>query len=299
MLNGIINVYKEKEFTSHDVVAKLRGILKQKKIGHTGTLDPNAVGVLPVCLGRGTKLCGMLTAARKQYKVTFIFGKETDTEDIWGEILKTYNEKVPQDQIEKTILSFVGDYMQVPPMYSAKKIHGKKLYELAREGKTIVREPRLVRIYDISDIQITYPQVSMTVTCSKGTYIRSLCRDIGHKLNNGACMTELTRTKSSGFSIEHSHTLAEIEDMAKHGEIEKWIVPVEKVFLKLQKGTVRREFYKLLFNGNPLHLTCFYEKKIDTKKKLRVYDENEHFIGVYYWRNHMFFPDKIFYDKNE
>lgn len=299
MLNGIINVYKEKDFTSHDVVAKLRGILKQKKIGHTGTLDPNAVGVLPICLGRGTKLCDMLTSTKKQYKVTFVFGKETDTEDIWGEVTKTFDTKVSDEQIEETIRSFIGDYMQVPPMYSAKKIHGKKLYELAREGKVIKRDPQPVRIYDIFDIQITYPEVSMTVTCSKGTYIRSLCRDIGHKLENGACMTELIRTKSSGFSIENSHTLAEIEDMMKKGNIEEWIVPVEKVFLKLQKGTVKSSFYKLLFNGNPLKLLCFHEKNIDTKKKLRVYDEDDHFIGVYSWRNHMFFPDKIFYDKNE
>lgn len=299
MLNGIINVYKEKGFTSHDVVAKLRGILKQKKIGHTGTLDPNAVGVLPICLGKGTKLCDMLTATKKQYKVTFIFGKETDTEDVWGKTIKTYSDKVPENQIEETILSFIGDYMQVPPMYSAKKVHGKKLYELAREGKVIQRKPNQVTIYDISDIQISYPEVSMTVTCSKGTYIRSLCRDIGHKLENGAYMTKLIRTKSSGFSIENSHTLAEIEEIVKHGDIEKWIIPVEKVFLKLQKGTVKRNYYKLLFNGNPLKLSCFHENGIDTNKRLRVYDEDYHFIGVYHWKNHMFFPDKIFYDKNE
>lgn len=295
MLNGIINVYKEQDFTSHDVVAKLRGILHQRKIGHTGTLDPNATGVLPVCLGRGTKLCDMLTATKKQYKVTFIFGKETDTEDIWGTVTKTFEEKVSEDQIEDTILSFVGDYMQIPPMYSAKKIQGKKLYELAREGKTVERKPQLVKIYDICDIVIDYPQVTMTVTCSKGTYIRSLCRDIGYKLHNGACMTELIRTKSSGFSIENSHTLAEIEEIMKNGDIENIIIPVERVFLNYQKATVKKNHYKLLYNGNPLKYSCFHESNIDTGKKIRVYDEEEHFIGIYYWKNNLFFPDKIFY----
>lgn len=295
MLNGIINVYKEQDFTSHDVVAKLRGILHQRKIGHTGTLDPNATGVLPVCLGRGTKLCDMLTATKKQYKVTFIFGKETDTEDIWGTVTKIFEEKISEDQIEDTILSFVGDYMQIPPMYSAKKIQGKKLYELAREGKTVERKPQLVKIYDICDIVIDYPQVTMTVTCSKGTYIRSLCRDIGYKLHNGACMTELIRTKSSGFSIENSHTLAEIEEIMKIGDIENIIIPVERVFLNYQKATVKKNHYKLLYNGNPLKYSCFHESNIDTGKKIRVYDEEEHFIGIYYWKNNLFFPDKIFY----
>lgn len=295
MLNGIINVYKEQDFTSHDVVAKLRGILHQRKIGHTGTLDPNATGVLPVCLGRGTKLCDMLTATKKQYKVTFIFGKETDTEDIWGTVTKIFEEKISEDQIEDTILSFVGDYMQIPPMYSAKKIQGKKLYELAREGKTVERKPQLVKIYDICDIVIDYPQVTMTVTCSKGTYIRNLCRDIGYKLHNGACMTELIRTKSSGFSIENSHTLAEIEEIMKNGDIENIIIPVERVFLNYQKATVKKNHYKLLYNGNPLKYSCFHESNIDTGKKIRVYDEEEHFIGIYYWKNNLFFPDKIFY----
>lgn len=295
MRNGIINVYKDKDFTSHDVVAKLRGILKQKKIGHTGTLDPNATGVLPICLGKGTKLCDMLTATKKQYKVSFEFGKETDTEDIWGTVTKTYDTKVSEDFIKDAILSFVGEYLQVPPMYSAKKVQGKKLYELAREGKVIERRPQKVVIYDISDIAIDYPKVTMTVTCSKGTYIRSLCRDIGYKLENGACMTELLRTKSSGFSIENSHTLEEIEMAVKNGTIERFIIPIERLFEGYQKGTVRKEYNKLLFNGNPLKLQCFHET-IDIEKKLRVYDEDNYFIGIYYWKQQMFFPDKIFYN---
>ena len=147
MYNGLLNIYKEKDFTSHDVVAKLRGILRQKKIGHTGTLDPNAEGVLPVCLGKGTKLCDMLTGTKKQYKVSFVFEKETDTEDIWGTVTKTHEPLKQDAPIKDTILSFVGEYDQVPPMYSAKKINGKKLYELAREGKIIERKPER-SVYD-------------------------------------------------------------------------------------------------------------------------------------------------------
>ena len=299
MYNGLLNIYKEKDFTSHDVVAKLRGILRQKKIGHTGTLDPNAEGVLPVCLGKGTKLCDMLTGTKKQYKVSFVFEKETDTEDIWGTVTKTHEPLKQDAPIKDTILSFVGEYDQVPPMYSAKKINGKKLYELAREGKIIERTPERIRIYDISDIEISYPEVTMTVTCSKGTYIRSICRDIGHKLQNGACMTKLVRTRSSGFQLEYAHTLSEIEEAVKTGKIEEWIIPIEKVFLKYQKGTVKKDYDKVLFNGNPLKKEMFYEIDLDTTKKLRVYDESEQFIGIYYWKKNMFFPDKIFYDNNQ
>ena len=298
MYNGLLNIYKEKDFTSHDVVAKLRGILRQKKIGHTGTLDPNAEGVLPICLGKGTKLCDMLTGTKKQYQVSFVFEKETDTEDIWGKITKIHAPLDANSPIKDVILSFIGEYDQIPPMYSAKKVQGKKLYELAREGKVIERKPARIKIYDITDIKIDYPEVTMTVTCSKGTYIRSLCRDIGYKLENGACMTRLVRTKSSGFKIECSHTLAEIEDAVRNGTIENLILPIEKVFLKYQKGTVKNTYDKILFNGNPLRLDAFWETDIDTTKKLRVYDEKEHFIGIYYWKNNMFFPDKIFYDKN-
>jgi len=184
-------------------------------------------------------------------------------------------------------------------MYSAKKINGKKLYELAREGKVIERKPERIKIYDITNIEISYPEVTMIVTCSKGTYIRSLCRDIGRKLHNGACMTKLVRTKSSGFQIKNSHTLSQIEEAVKDGTIEQLIVPIEKVFLQYQKGTVKKEYNKILFNGNPLKKDAFFETDIDTTKKLRIYDADEHFIGIYYWKNNMFFPDKIFYDNNQ
>ena len=176
-MDGILNIYKEKGFTSHDVVAKLRGILRQKKIGHTGTLDPDAVGVLPVCLGRGTKLCDMLTDTDKQYRAVMCLGLTTDTQDSSGTILARHEAAASQEEVRRAILSFVGRYDQIPPMYSALKINGRKLYELAREGKTVERKSRRVKIYDIQINDINIPEISMEVSCSKGTYIRTLCQD--------------------------------------------------------------------------------------------------------------------------
>lgn len=189
MVNGILNVYKEKGYTSHDVVAKLRGIVGQKKIGHTGTLDPDAEGVLPVCLGRATKVCDMLTEKDKTYEAVLLLGKETDTQDISGTVLRVgETEGLTQEQVKDCVMSFVGEYDQIPPMYSALKVNGKKLYELAREGKTIERKSRKVEIKEIRILEMALPRVRMEVSCSKGTYIRTLCHDIGEKLGCFGCM---------------------------------------------------------------------------------------------------------------
>ena len=170
MIHGIINVYKEKGFTSHDVVAKLRGIVGQKKIGHTGTLDPDATGVLPVCLGKATKLCDLLTDKDKTYEAIMLLGMTTDTQDITGRILEEKStETLTADKVREVIESFVGDYDQIPPMYSALKVNGKKLYELAREGKVVERKARPVKILDIRIIEMDLPRVRMEVSCSKGT----------------------------------------------------------------------------------------------------------------------------------
>ena len=196
MVNGILNVYKEKGYTSHDVVAKLRGIVGQKKIGHTGTLDPDAEGVLPVCLGRATKVCDMLTEKDKTYEAVLLLGKETDTQDISGTVLRVgETEGLTQEQVKDCVMSFVGEYDQIPPMYSALKVNGKKLYELAREGKMIERKSRKVEIKEIRILEMALPRVRMEVSCSKGTYIRTLCHDIGEKLGCFGCMESLLRTK--------------------------------------------------------------------------------------------------------
>ena len=170
MIDGILNIYKEKGYTSHDVVAKLRGILKQKKIGHTGTLDPDAEGVLPVCLGRATKVCDLLTDKDKTYRAVLLLGRSTDTQDVSGTVLKERDPSgLDEDVVRTCVQSFTGDYDQIPPMYSALKVGGKKLYELAREGKTVERKSRRVMIYDIRIYKTDLPRIWMEVDCSKGT----------------------------------------------------------------------------------------------------------------------------------
>ena len=195
-MDGVIVIRKEKGFTSHDVVAKLRGILHMKKIGHTGTLDPDAEGVLPVALGKATRLVDMITDKEKTYEAVMRLGVVTDTQDMSGTVLSQTTElSVTEEELCTVVSSFVGDYMQVPPMYSALKVNGKKLYELAREGKTVERKPRPVHFYEIEILDISFPLVRFRVTCSKGTYIRTLCHDIGEKLGCGAAMESLLRTK--------------------------------------------------------------------------------------------------------
>lgn len=229
MIHGIINVYKEKGFTSHDVVAKLRGIVGQKKIGHTGTLDPDATGVLPVCLGKATKLCDLLTDKNKTYEAVLLLGKTTDTQDITGEVLEEKStEALTEEKVREAIEGFIGDYEQIPPMYSALKVNGKKLYELAREGKVIERKARPVKILDIQILEIDLPKVRMEVSCSKGTYIRTLCHDIGEKLGCGGCMESLIRTRVSTFRIEDAKTLDEIETLKQEGKLAELLVPIER-----------------------------------------------------------------------
>ena len=215
MISGVINVYKEPGFTSHDVVAKLRGILKQKKIGHMGTLDPNAVGVLPVCLGKATKLCDILSEKDKTYEATLLLGTETNTQDTTGEVLSQASEedlkKLTEDQVFKTVKGYIGEYDQIPPMFSAIKIGGEKLYNLARRGEVIERPPRHCKIIDITVTSMELPRVNMHVTCSKGTYIRTLCYDIGKDLGVGGCMEHLVRSSVDRFKVQDSITLSQIE----------------------------------------------------------------------------------------
>ena len=250
-MNGVINVYKEAGFTSHDVVAKLRGIVKQKKIGHTGTLDPDAEGVLPVCLGNATKLCGLLTEKEKTYRAVLLLGQTTDTQDTSGRVLTEAPVTATGEQVREAIMSFLGDYDQVPPMYSALKVNGKKLYELAREGKEVERQARRVRILDMEIHEIRLPEVTFTVTCSSGTYIRTLCQDIGEKLGCGGCMKSLLRTKVDRFELADSHKLSELETMMHEGRIEEVLLPVDDVFAACPAVRIRQESDRLIQNGNP------------------------------------------------
>lgn len=285
MIHGIINVYKEKGFTSHDVVAKLRGIAGQKKIGHTGTLDPDATGVLPVCLGKATKLCDLLTDKDKTYETVLLLGKTTDTQDITGEILEEKStETLDEDMVRKVIEGFVGDYEQIPPMYSALKVNGKKLYELAREGKIIERKARPVKILDIRILEMALPRVRMEVSCSKGTYIRTLCHDIGEKLGCGGCMESLIRTRVSSFQIENAKTLDEIEGLKKEGKLEEILIPIDEMFPSYPKITVKDSWKAFAKNGNPLELKMLKDDSgQDTECQVRLYDEAGKFIAIYKW----------------
>lgn len=316
MMDGIINVYKEKGYTSHDVVAKLRGILRMKKIGHTGTLDPDAEGVLPVCLGKATKLCDLLTDKTKTYQAVMLLGQETDTQDTTGEVLAQYPVNATEEEVREAVESFLGPYMQVPPMYSALKVNGKKLYELARAGKEVEREARPVEIFEIHVDSIELPRVTMTVTCSKGTYIRTLCYDIGRKLGCGGCMEHLLRTRVDRFELADSLKLSQIEELRDHGEVENHVIAVDEVFAGLPAYTaVPGDGDKLVHNGNPLPIelatSCedgesssqdqgakqsanhshrlssrieegeLGKALFDPQKNIRVYDSEGRFIGVY------------------
>lgn len=301
VINGIVNIYKEAGFTSHDVVAKLRGIVKQKKIGHTGTLDPEAVGVLPVCFGNATKLCDMLTDKSKEYEACMLLGVTTDTQDMSGTILSKSPVEVTQNQIEEAIMSFIGEYDQIPPMFSAIKVNGKKLYELAREGKVIERNPRRVKIHSITIESMELPNLTFKVNCSKGTYIRALCADIGEKLGCGAAMSTLKRTRVGTFGIEQALTLKQVEELVSKDRLMEYVIPSDKVFENYCAVRTNPQSDKVLANGNKLYI-----KQIETdepKKRfldgelVRVYNSQKIFTGVYEYvkAENIFKPYKMFF----
>lgn len=310
MINGVINIYKERGFTSHDVVAKLRGILKQKKIGHTGTLDPDAEGVLPVCLGKGTRLCDMLTDHSKVYEAVLLLGQSTDTQDVSGNVLQEAPVDVSEEEVREAIMSFVGPYDQIPPMYSALKVNGQKLCDLARAGKEVERKARPVEIYEIQIEEIHLPRVRMTVSCSKGTYIRTLCHDIGEKLKCHGCMESLLRTRVGQFLLKDSLTLAQVETYRDENRITEIVMPVDQVFSDCPALKLTKEAAKLGYNGNPFTSTQaltendqMVEKSTDISldggKWFRVYDPEGVFIGVYAYdsKRDQFRPEKMFYEK--
>ena len=297
-MNGVLNVYKEQGFTSHDVVAKLRGILKTKKIGHTGTLDPDAVGVLPVCIGKATKLCDLITDWGKTYEAVMLLGTTTDTLDISGKIVAQSEVNVSEVDVLKACNEFIGEYEQIPPMYSALKHNGQKLYELARKGIEIERKPRTVHINTlrVNDINLSDKQktVTITVDCSKGTYIRTLCHDVGEKLGCGGCMEELLRTKVGRFSLEESHTLSEVQAAMEEGTIQDQIYPVEQVLADYPAVYADSYGDRLLLNGNPLS-----ENLVSPQHKegwVRMYASDKTFTGIFQWDKgkKKYYPVKMF-----
>lgn len=295
-MNGILNIYKEAGFTSHDVVAKLRGILKQKKIGHTGTLDPDAEGVLPVCVGNATKLCAVLTEKEKTYEAVLLLGQETDTQDLSGRVLRRAEVNVSEEEVQKAILSFQGSYDQIPPMYSALKVNGKKLYELAREGKEVERKARRVTIREISISRMELPEVSFRVTCGSGTYIRALCYDIGQRLGCGGCMKSLLRTQVDRFSMKDSLRLSQIEEKMAAGRISECLIPVDSMFETYPRIQMRETGDRLVYNGNPFDTGAASEavESATEGTKIRVYDSKGIFVGIYQYDRKMFRPMKMF-----
>jgi tRNA pseudouridine55 synthase len=294
MINGIVNIYKEAGFTSHDVVAKLRGITRQKKIGHTGTLDPDAVGVLPVCFGNATKLCDMMTDKSKEYEAVLYLGVKTDTQDMSGRVVSTADvnniNNINVEKIKEVIIGFVGGYEQLPPMYSALKVNGKKLYELAREGKEVERQPRHVDIPSIEIKDISLPRVSFSVECSKGTYIRTLCNDIGDRLGCGGAMESLRRTRVGRFKISDSITLSQFEEFVKSGELEKnmdkYVLSCDSVFMENKRARIKDNFLSTLLNGNKLYFNQLdFENNPSAPfgegELIRVYDDKDAFRAVY------------------
>lgn len=301
MLNGIIIVNKEKDFTSHDVVAKLRGILKQKKIGHTGTLDPQAQGVLPVCLGNATKLCDVLTDKKKEYVATLLLGVTTDTEDMTGTVLTESKVVVTEEEVREAVASFVGKSMQVPPMYSALKVNGKKLYELAREGKVVEREARPIEVYEMEILSMDLPRVQIRVFCSKGTYIRTLCADIGAKLGCGGAMENLLRTRVEDFYLKQAHTLSEIEEIRDKEALDTIVIPVDEVFGYLPKIHTKPEFSIMIENGNTCPVSTIVEDDLAPEEGQRflMYHSNGLFYGIYEYveKDGLLKPYKMFIPK--
>ncbi|MGN2338029.1 tRNA pseudouridine(55) synthase TruB [Clostridium cagae] len=276
-MNGVLNVFKNKGMSSFDVVRKIKFTAKEKKVGHTGTLDPEAEGVLPVCLGKATKIIDYIMNSRKVYKVKLLLGKNTTTYDLEGEVVKERDAShIKENDVKEMILSFLGGYDQVPPMYCALKQNGVRLYQLARQGIEVEREARRITIYDICDIEYDLPYVSFKVTCSKGTYIRSLCYDIGEKLNVGATMVNLIRTETSIFKEENS---VNIEGLTPEN-IEDYIISIEDALSFYPKLTVNTSFTKLLVNGVKVYDKRLSDDVIENDILYRVYDKENTFIGL-------------------
>lgn len=297
MTNGIVNVYKEKGFTSFDVVAKMRGIFHQKKVGHTGTLDPDAEGVLPVCLGSATKVCDVLTDKDKEYEAVLLLGLVTDTQDVTGTVLSEHEVSVTEEEVRDAVLSFVGDIMQVPPMFSALKVNGKKLCDLARQGVEVERKARPVVIHGIEILDMRLPRVHMRVHCGKGTYIRTLCRDVGERLGCGGCMERLLRTRVSDFALRDALRLFEIEEALAAGKTD-FIRPVDSVFMQYPAVTAVPEAQKLLDNGNriPQEMADGHPESGQT---VRMCDAAGRFVGLFCYEQGTadYKPVKLFFDR--
>ena len=270
-MNGIILIDKPQGWTSHDVVGKLRGILHERRIGHSGTLDPLATGLLVVFIGRATRAVEFAEADRKEYVAGLRLGMSTDTQDITGRIISKETDIPDEPEVRIAIERFRGELEQIPPMYSAVKIGGKKLYELARKGESIERKPRHITIFGLEITGRSDNDYILDVVCSKGTYIRTLCHDIGAALGCGGCMSSLRRTKSGVFSVDNAYTIAEIQEAADRGEEEKLLLPIGTLFAGYTKLSVDADSEKKLKNGCIINTSS-------PDGRFRVYSEDGEFL---------------------
>lgn len=280
MLNGILPIDKPEDFTSFDVIAKLRGVTHTKKIGHSGTLDPMATGVLPLFFGDATKACSVLQNEDKRYSAELRLGITTDTEDITGKILSKSISEVTEEQFRKAAAAFVGKQMQTPPMYSAVKVDGRPLYDLARKGREVERPAKEITVYaiDVTEFCEAEQTAKIEVACGKGTYIRTLIADIGRVLGCGAAMTKLRRTEAGGFAIKECYTIAEVQEMEKNGTLEAALLPVERLFDRLPKLILCDFDAHLYKNGVPLELKKRGWGGINGD--IAVFDRCENFLGI-------------------
>ena len=302
-ISGVLNIYKEAHWTSFDVVAKIRGICHVRKIGHAGTLDPAAEGVLPVCVGKATRIVDLLSGEIKTYCAQMKLGEETDTLDQTGTVVRRADpavfDRLTEGQVREVIDSFVGGYDQVPPMYSARHVQGKRLYELARAGKSVERTAVPVRIDRIVIDEISIPDIALTVTCGRGTYIRSLCADIGEKLGCGGVMTHLVRTRVGPFEISDALTIGQVQERLAEKSFGDLLMPVDQVFAERPAVTVASSCEKLAYNGNKIPLAGFQTDDLPAED-FRLYDSRGQFIGIFGIEENgqTVKPVKMFYDLN-
>lgn len=301
-LHGVLPVYKPAGMTSHDVVAKVRKIIGLKRIGHTGTLDPAVTGVLPLCLGRATRIVEYLQDLPKEYEAELIIGLSTDTQDLSGAIIEKAERVVlTSEQIIQAVNSFLGEIEQIPPMYSAVKVDGKRLYQLAREGIEVKRQPRKVQIYKIEMLKINladvYPRIKFTVLCSKGTYIRTLCVDIGRSLGYPSVMAELIRTQSGNMTLDQCLTLQEIEEAHLKGNLGSAVIPADQALKHLSAYVVPAATGRQASQGQSFSasmLTPLSHQPQQEKTAVRLYDESRRFVGLFKIEGNKVIPHKIF-----
>ena len=295
-MNGFLNLYKESGFTSHDCVAKLRRIFGQKKIGHMGTLDPDAEGVLPVALGKATRLIELFDDEYKTYRVTMLLGITTDTLDVTGTVLDEKEVCASEEEVRQCLFSFLGKSMQIPPMYSALKKDGKRLYELAREGKEVEREAREITVYALKISKLDLPRVCFDVTVSRGTYIRSICDDAGRRLGCGACMEKLERTEVGRFCAKDSFKLRDLEMLAEKGSLSAAVRPMTDAFPGMPVIHTRPEADTAAHNGNAVY-TDRLEANAQEAERFWLFDSGNRPVGIYIRNKNRCTPLKMVYEE--